>query len=731
MERKGEEKMRTRRPIRRKLRQEKEVFFVFFIVLGLMSPRFSFSAERPVLNVPRFIHPPKIDGVIENPLWEEEALKIENFFQLAPKEMGEPSEKTVAYVGYDRKNIYFAFRCYDSEPKKIRATVTNRDGCIDDDWIAFFIDTFNEKRRAFAFIINPLGIQIDSIRTEEGGGDNMDLSWDTVFYSHGRIDKEGYTVEVAIPFKSLRFPDAEKKVWGLNLARNIPRKGEIILWPAFTRKIPGVLAQAGDIILEGRLEKGKNLEIMPVVTSLTTNEKNINLRPGVNIKYGVSSDLTLDATFNPDFSHIEADAPQIDVNRRFALYYPEKRPFFLEGMEIFQFPEIDIVYTRRIIEPIVGAKATGKVGSFTYGFLSAYDLSPTESLWDISGGGGNGKDKALFNIFRLKTDVFKESYLGFCFADKEIDGSYNRVAGIDGTWKFENKYFFNFQLVASKTKYGEEETGIAPAVYAESFYFSKHWSAGGYWMSIHPDFIASSGFVNRADYKSYGAFANFRFYPEKKFLNVVGFGFRAGQRHDYFGSSLQDKWANANIYLEFNQFSRMNINFSASMERYGGLNFNKKSFNINGNTNIIGWLPFGFYFEIGDSIFYDPDNPFLGFSYVLGCFLNFKPSKRLQMQVEYSRYNFWQERGGPLLIDFNVIRQRTTYQISKTLSLRAIIDYNFFDKEAYGSFLVSWILRPGTVFFLGLDTNYLRNELGSFERSAYSVFVKFSYWWRI
>lgn len=694
-------------------------------------PRSSLSAEKEVLNIPKFSHPPKIDGVLENPTWEEEALKIENFFQLAPKEMGEPSEKTVAYIGYDKKNIYFAFRCYDSEPKKIRASVTNRDGCIDDDWIAVFLDTFNEKRRAFAFLINPLGIQIDCIRTEEGGSDNMDLSWDTVFYSNGKIGDKGYILEMAIPFKSLRFPDKEEKIWGITLGRNIPRKGEVVLWPEFTRKIPGLLTQGGEILIQGKVEKGKNLEIMPVVTSLSTNEKSANFKPGVNIKYGVSSDLTLDATLNPDFSHIEADAPQVDVNRRFALYYSEKRPFFLEGMEIFQFPEIDMVYTRRIIEPAVGAKATGKIGRFTYGILSAYDLSPTESLWEVSNGGGTGDDKALFNIFRVKTDVFKESYVGFCLADKEIDGSYNRVAGIDGTLKFQNKYFFNFQAIASKTKYGDEETGVAPSLYAETFYYSKHWTIGGYWKSIHPDFEASSGFVNRVDYRTYGGFTRFSVYPEKKFLNALSLSLNAGQRHDYFESTVQDRWGSANLYFEFNQWSQMNVTYQASTERYGGVDFNKNSLSINGNTNIIRWLPFEFYFNTSDSIFYDPDDPFLGWSNTLGCYVNFKPSKRLQMALEYSRYNFWQERGGELLINFNVIRQRTTYQISKTLSLRTIVDYNFYDKEAYGSFLVSWILRPGTVFFLGLDTNYLQNQSGNFTRTGYSIFVKFSYWWRI
>ena len=335
-------------------------FLVLFSLAVLISP--GMAEVEKLLTIPKLTKAPKIDGVLDNPLWENEALRIDQFFQLTPKENGPPTEKTLVYVGYDKKNLYFAIRCFDSEPGRIRASITNRDQCLEDDWIVVFLDTFNEKRRALSFLANPLGIQMDCIRIEEGGNDNMDFSWDAVFYSDGKIDDEGYTVEMAIPFKSLRFPDAEEKVWGMVFGRNIPRKGEIIMWPSFSRKIPGLLAQGGQIILQEEVEVGKNFEVMPVATSLKTKEEKITLNPGVNFKWGISSDHTLDLTVNPDFSHIEADAPQIDVNQRFALYYQEKRPFFLEGMEIFKFPEIDMVYTRRIIDPIGGAKLTGKLG---------------------------------------------------------------------------------------------------------------------------------------------------------------------------------------------------------------------------------------------------------------------------------------------------------------------------------------------------------------------------------
>jgi len=683
------------------------------------------------LAVPQLSEAPKIDGVLDNPLWEEEALKIEEFYQLTPKENGPPSEKSVLYLGYDQKNLYIAVRCFDSEPNRIRASLSNRDQCLEDDWVAIFLDTFNEKRRALSFIANPLGIQMDCLRIEEGGNDNMDFSWDAVFYADGTIDEEGYTVEMAIPFKSLRFPDEEIKVWGLVFGRNIPRKGEIILWPSFTREIPGLLAQGGEITLSGEVEKGKNFEVMPVVTSLKNKGEKTSLDPGINFKWGITSDHTLDLTLNPDFSHIEADAPQIDVNQRFALYYSEKRPFFLEGMEIFRFPQIDMVYTRRIIDPIAGGKMTGKIGRWTYGILSALDTSPAESLWDIKSGNGRSADNALFNIVRVKADVMKESYIGFCLADKESIGFYNRVAGVDGTLKFNQKFFFNFQAIGSKTKYSEKETDIVPALYADFSYYSKYWGAGAYWISMHPDFEASSGFVNRVDYRTYGAFVNVRLYPEKKILNMVNLNINAGRRHYYSISTLQDEWLRANINLRINEFNMFNFQFQTDMENYSGVDFQKNSFSADGQFLLLKWLTLVAVFETGGSIYYDPDDPFLGGANTYALVLGLKPSKRLRFDLEFIKQTFWEERGGDRLYDFNVLRTRTNYQLSRTLSLRAIVDYDHFDKKIYGSFLISWILRPGTVFFLGADNNFDQNEFGKFGQTNYSVFLKFSYWWRI
>lgn len=683
-------------------------------------------------SIPRMSGSPKIDGMLDYPFWENEALKIDGFLQFSPVEKGTPSQKTEAYIGFDHKNLYIAFRCYDTDPQKIRASVTKRDNVIDDDWVLVFLDTYNEKRRAFTFIINPLGIQLDGMRIEEGGNDDIDGSWDTVFQSEGRVDEEGYTVEMAIPFKSIRFPDEEEKVWGVTLARTVARTGEIIIWPEMSRDKPGLLTQAQEMMIYGEVEKGKNFELMPFATSLKTKDENLNFEPGINFKWGVSSDLTLDMTLNPDYSQIEADAPQIDINRRFALFYPEKRPFFLEGMEIFRFPEIQVVYTRRIIDPIAGAKVSGKIGRYTYSLLSTYDMNPSESLWEVGDGGVGSDAQALFNIFRLKADVFKESYIGFALTDKELTGgSYNRLVGVDGQFKFTDRFFFNFQANAAKTKYGERESDFVPALYGNLGYYSKYWGGGLIGTAIHPDFVAASGFVNRVDYRHLIGHTYFSIYPEKKFMTQIRFRANGGQRYNYHSSVLQDQWVELGANLRFTEFSQLNVEVRRSMERYGGVDFNKIGLELSAQSNLIGWLPFGFVLATGDSVFYDPDDPFLGYSNVYGLFLTLKPSNRLRIGMEFTKQTFWEEWGGEEIYDYNVLRNRVTYQLTRTLSVRAIVDYNHFSQALYGSFLFSYVYRPGTVFFFGVDNDAFRNDLGNYVNDNYSVFVKFSYWHRM
>ncbi|MBE0460676.1 MAG: carbohydrate binding family 9 domain-containing protein [Candidatus Aminicenantes bacterium] len=708
---------------------KKEKIFVF-IILYFLSLSFVFSQERKI-KIPLLSSSPKIDGILDENLWENEALKIKDFFQFQPKEKSEPSEKTIAYVGHDKENLYLAIRCFDSNPDRIKVSVTNRDTPLKDDTVYIYLDTFNEKRRAFVFGFNPIGVQIDGIFFDEGGSQSTKTDWDAVFFSNGQINEQGYIVEAAIPFKSLRFPAKEEIIWGMIIERNIPRKGELITWPSRSRDISGVLVQSAQINIGGKIERGRNIEIIPAFTSLKRDKEGIDPQAGVNFKYGLTSDLVIDATLNPDFSHIEADAPQIDINQRYALYWNEKRPFFLEGKEIFDTP-INIIYTRRIIDPILGGKITGKIGKLSFGFITSLDQNPTESLWEISGPTESVEKSAFFNIFRAKYDLFNESYVGFSLTDKEInDGSYNRVFGIDGQFKWRKNFYFNYQAAGSETKFPDRTTDIVSAFYGSFRYSSRNLGFGLGFESIHPDFEASSGFIGRTDYKKINSLASYTIYPGKKYLSRIIPSIEYSKYFDFNNNAIEE---NFTIRLRFMATLNSRINFiftPSSMESYANIDFKKKRFGICSGYYLIKWAEFGLSLWTGDSIRYDPANPYLGWSNTISPWINFKPLSQLQLRFDFNKNTFWKKRGGKLVYDYNILRQKTTYQITKEISVRTILDYNHYYKKIYGSFLLSYILRPGAVVFLGFDDNFQRDEFRDYVRTNRSVFIKFSYWWRI
>ncbi|MFQ6083095.1 MAG: DUF5916 domain-containing protein [Candidatus Aminicenantia bacterium] len=704
--------------------------FNFLFSLGFASLKE--LKEKYYLKIPRLSHLPKIDGILDDSAWKG-ALKIENFTQFEPEEGAKPSEKTIVYVGYDKKNFYFAFRCFDSEPEKIRASLSKRDQIFLDDFVGFIIDTFNAKKRAFQFVTNPYGIQEDSLVTEEPLKE--DLSWDTFFISNGKIDKQGYTVEIAVPFKSLRFPSTPSQKWGLHIFRRIRRKSERIHWIPLSRDINGYLIQAGTMEIEGEIERGKNTEIMPVLTSLKRLNEKFHPEGGINVKYGIASDLTADLTYNPDFSHIETDMPQIDVNLRYALYYPEKRPFFLEAKDIFETP-IPIIYTRRIIDPLWGAKLTGKIGKTTIGFISAFDENPTESLWEISNKEEKENEKALFNIFRLKRDLFPESFIGFTFADKEIGSSlssfsqYNRVAGIDGQFKFKKYYTFSFQVLGSQSKFGEEETKIVPALSFWLKHYSRHLYIDGSWRSIHPDFEASSGFIERKDVKEIDARIAYLFYPQKKYL--IYFRPMIHYRRFYdFSNTLTDEASIFSAYLRGGKETTLYLQYANSMERYRGINFHKDTFFFHLNSQPFKWLSGKYSFFIGDGIYYDSKSPYLGFRINNSFEFDLRPLTNLKTSYNFSNSKFFKEIRGEKVYDVNILRQKITFQISKTLSLRLITDYHSYYKKLFNSLLLSWEYNPGTTFYLGFDDTQRKDEFEVFQRAKRTFFVKFSYWWRI
>ncbi|HEX8722927.1 MAG TPA: DUF5916 domain-containing protein [Pyrinomonadaceae bacterium] len=460
------------------------------------------------VRVPRFEKPPVIDGKMDEEVWKSGAV-FKDFYQFNPGDNVAPSQPTEVYIGYDSKFLYIGFHCHD-DPTKVRATIPKRDNVFGEDNVRIFLDTFNDRRRAYVLGFNPLGIQADGIHTE---GQGLDLSVDIVMESKGALTSDGYVVEVAVPFKSLRYEAGKGKQWGIHVWRNIDRNNdELDSWMPMARDASGTLNQAGRITgLEG-ISTERTVEFIP---SLTISENGVSMPvflsgeralmrargiaipndpgrfsnrpvgfdPGLTAKFGINPNTTLDLAINPDFAQVEADATVNTANQRFPIFFEEKRPFFLEGIEIFR-TQIAALHTRTIVDPDVAAKLTGKRGRTTYGLLYASDNAPgnlgegdrdfIRATEDLSGirrldevnhtsfaddlGARRGSlmrllDKnATVGVLRLKRDVGKENSVGFFGTAYNFADRNNYVGGFDSRIRFNKQTTLEFQVLGTNAR---------------------------------------------------------------------------------------------------------------------------------------------------------------------------------------------------------------------------------------------------------------------------------------
>jgi hypothetical protein len=419
---------------------------------------------QPV-RIPRFETKPVIDGKLDEAAWQQAAV-LKDFYQIQPGDNIEPSKRTETLIGYDTKFLYIAFRAFD-ERDKVRATVPKRDNIFDDDYVGMFLDTFNDQRKAYAFFFSPLGVQADGILTD---GINEDYSLDILMESKGEVHETGFTVEIAIPFKSLRYEAGKDKLWGAHFFRRIKRfNNELDSWMPFSRDKSGTMNQAGHITgLEG-ISTERTIELIPSLTISETGKRvrtlpssllrsnsaltdpgrfvnqPIDFDPGLTAKLGISSTMTLDLAVNPDFAQVEADATVVTANQRFPIFFPEKRPFFLEGIDIFQ-TLISAVNTRAIIDPDLAVKLSGKSGRNTYGIMLASDNAPgnfseeERADPDLFPSIERFLDKnAHIGVLRLKRDIGKENNIGLLATTYNFIEKHNDMGGFDARFRLNPK----------------------------------------------------------------------------------------------------------------------------------------------------------------------------------------------------------------------------------------------------------------------------------------------------
>ena len=444
--------------------------------------------------IPRIDASVVIDGSLDEGPWQQAAM-LNGFSEYAPVD-GRPAEdSTEVMVWYSPTAIYFGIRAFESHGA-VHATMATRDHISTDDWVEILLDTFDDHRQAIAFAANPLGVQSDGILNEAHAGtsDAVDLSTDFVFQSKGRVTETGYEVEIRIPFKSLRYQPALIQSWGLQVVRAVQHSGHLQTWTPARKAAATFLGQSGTLEGLTDLHRDLVLDVNPEATAKIDGAPSgggwsyHHVNPGIggNVRWGIANNLTLTGTVNPDFSQIEADASQLIFDPRDALFFPEKRPFFLEGLEQFQTPN-NLVYTRSIVQPVGAAKLTGKVGDVGIGFLSAVDAKAFSAT---------GADNPWYNILRARADLGGQSTAGMVFTDKEDGQDWNRVAGTDARLTFGKVYTLGLQAAESFTRFGG--TTIRGPLWQARLdrngrQFGFTYSLAG----VHQDFIDESGFVQR------------------------------------------------------------------------------------------------------------------------------------------------------------------------------------------------------------------------------------------
>ncbi|MEP6573808.1 MAG: DUF5916 domain-containing protein [Gemmatimonadota bacterium] len=465
---------------------------------------YSGRASALTVKIPRIENEVIIDGALDEAVWGSAAM-LNGFSQFSPSDGVAASDSTQVLVWYSPTAVYFGIRAFEAHGQ-VHATLANRDKIFADDNVQILLGTFNDGRQATVFALNPFGIQADGALVETGktaggftGGtlsrEPTDLSPDFTFQSKGRLTDFGYEIEVRIPFKSLRYQAQDVQTWQLNVVRETQHSGYEDSWTPAHRASASFLGQSGTLVGLNGLHRGLVLDVNPELTGKLDGAptgsgwkyKSTGPDIGGNVRWGVTNNLTLNGTAKPDFSQVESDAGQLAFDPRQALFFAEKRPFFLEGIELFSSPT-NLIYTRRIVQPVAAVKLTGKGLGVNAGLLSAVDDRAASAT---------GSDNPVYNILRVQKDVGPQSRLGVVYTDR-IDGNdYNRVGALDGRLVFGGVYSAQFQVAGSLTRSNSLTTPLSPLWLAK---FNRNGKAFGFRTSftgIADQFRAGSGFISR------------------------------------------------------------------------------------------------------------------------------------------------------------------------------------------------------------------------------------------
>lgn len=664
-------------------------------------------------------------------------IKVSGFIQISPREGEKITQQTEVYLNYDKDNLNIFFVCSDSQPSKIQAHITKRDKIGNDDSVGIMIDTFNDRIRSYKFEANPLGVQADAMVVE---GQGEDGSFDAIWHSEGKITKNGFAIFLKIPFKSIRFSETENQSWGIIFFRRICHNSELAYWPLISTNINGILNQAAVLTGVKNISVSKNVQFIPhgAFRSFSVLGENnpADFNGGLDAKVVLKDSIVIDATVNPDFAQVESDEPQIAVNQPYELYFPEKRPFFLENASFFGTPS-NLFFSRRIADPQFGLRVTGKIDKWAVGGFIMDDRAPGESL--------NFSDakRAFTGVVRINRDIFKGSTIGVVYTDWNFVSEKSRVVGMDSFLKFGKKWSGSFQAVASSNSFdlGNKNGAL---YYANIQRLSRSLWLSFLYKDISPDFGTKLGFITRTDMRGMGNATSYRFFPSANSkLRKLTLNWSLGRYWDYKGNfvyggySFGANWEFKNLWYFGTSYISL-YNWPSFLkkgfyERKKGLNFTKifKPITVSGD------------YSFGETLNL---NPVLGHEPNLARTKNgslsilFRPTTNLEMSVSYLSASLSAEND---IFENNIARIKVGCQITPKISIRTILQYEALSvnpkmtslkssKKFNADFLFTYQLNPYSALYIGYNSNFVGSEeLRYMNNDRKQVFLKFSYLLRI
>jgi hypothetical protein len=713
-----------------------------------------------IASLPRTGETVTIDGVLDDEAWKY-ATKINIDTETNPGENIPARVTTVAYLIEDGEKLYIAFDAKDPDPQTIRAYLQDRDKAYNDDFVGIVLDTYNDERRAFEFFSNPLGVQMDL--TNDDVNQREDDSWNAIWDSAGQITDAGYIVEMEIPLNQLRFPHVEgKQTWGFDLLRFYPREKRYRFSSnSLDRDVNCYLCQFNKIEGLEDVTPGRDLEIVPTLTgSRTDSTEDPGFEPlqngdaeteaGVSIRWGITPDLTANLAINPDFSQVEADVAQLDINNQFALFFPETRPFFLEGADYFSTP-VEAVFTRTVADPDIGAKLTGKRGNHTYGVFAAQDAITNLLMPGAFGSDSESLDQENTTfVGRYSRSFGDASSVGALLTARDGDDYKNAVGGFDVRWKISDQHSVQAQYLRSDTEYPEDivdeyeqPSGSfdGDALVAGYEYDSRSWFGYVQHEAYSSGFRADSGFVPQVDVSKQEIGGGHTWHAEEDdWWTRMRLFANWDITHDDSGRMLERE-TEAYFGLGLPHQSWLQPGVLSRNTLWDGVLYKENKVSLYYQIRPTGGLSLGVFARYGDQV--DFDNSRLGEQLRLEPFIDWNINRNLFLRLRATLLQL-DTKEGEDVFDAGVYDIRATWQFNRRSFIRLTTQIRNVDRNQSvyvdevdshsrrvgRQLLYSYKINPQTVFFLGYSDKHIDDDdLDGLQEADRTLFMKIGYAW--